>query len=150
MTTTTPNKGYTYPANSSGVDTWDSNLNANFDLIDLNTGGTYLITIGSSISGVTFNSTYCLSYSSTTITLPTTLSQNLNYYVSGTSSSTATMVMATLGGLLVVTNRVTSGTLRVTGTVSGSYTVATDTNSTFMATTDGAIFRIAGYGIFSS
>src|SRR5690348_8183757 len=99
MASPTPNKGMTYPAHGGAVNAWDSPLNVNFDQLDSNLGGTYNVVLGSSIAGATFNSTYAtVSSTISTVTFPTSIAQNLYYYVTGASTlSTPTLTFPAVG-----------------------------------------------------
>lgn len=108
MASPTPNKGYTYPAHGGAVNAWDSPLNDNFDQIDLNVGGTYNINCGSSIAGANYNSSYAtLSSTVTTTTLPTSIAQNMFYFVTGALTADLTVQFPGVGGLYVIHNGTT-------------------------------------------
>ncbi|HEY6018700.1 MAG TPA: hypothetical protein VIY48_02065 [Candidatus Paceibacterota bacterium] len=114
MTSPTPNKGYTYPAHGGAVNSWDSPLNADFDQIDLNVGGTYPITMGSSFAVATYNSSGATIPSTAgTITLPSSLAQNMNYPVTGTIAANTNLVFPSAGGFYFVTNN-SSGAFTLT------------------------------------
>lgn len=109
MVSPTPNKGYTYPAHGGAVNAWDTPLNTNFDQIDLNVGGVYPMTLISTATTVTYNSSNA-TFSSTvaTLTLPAANAQNLTYVLSGTKTQNVSLVFpGNVGGLYDIWNNST-------------------------------------------
>ena len=105
MSSPTPNKGYTYPAHGGAVGAWDTPLNTNFDYIDLNVGGSYPITISSTATTVTYNSSgVIMSSTAASITIPTSLAENLFYNITGTITRALTVNMSSAGGIYVFGN----------------------------------------------
>lgn len=114
MASPTPNKGYTYPAHGGAVGAWDTPLNTNFDQIDLNVGGAYPITVTSTATTVTYNSSGAIvSSTAVSVTIPTTLAQNMFYNVTGTLTQNLSVNMSSAGGLYVFGNN-SSGSFTVT------------------------------------
>jgi len=110
----TPNKGYTYPAHGGAVNTWDTPLNTDFDFIDLNVGGSYNITITSTATTATYASSVAtLSSTVATATLPSSLAQNMYYYVSGALTRNLTVAFPAVGGFYNINNQ-TTGAFSVT------------------------------------
>lgn len=111
MASPTTNRGMTYPAHGGGVGTWDSNLNANFELLDLALGGYYSITASSSITVAnTFNSSFAtIASTAQSITLPTSLAQNLFYNVLGTLQSSLAINMPAAGSIYAFGDSLTTG-----------------------------------------
>ncbi len=111
MASPTTNKGYTYPAHGGGVNTWDSNLNGNFEYQDLNLGGYYSITASSSITVAnTFNSTYAtIASTARSITMSASLAQNLFYNLLGTLQSSLAINMPAAGSIYVFGNSLITG-----------------------------------------
>lgn len=134
MASPTPNKGYTYPAHGGAVNAWDTPLNTDFDTIDLNVGGYYPVTIGSSIVGVTYNSSgVTASSTATTITPPSSLAANLHYYVSGTITQNVKLVLPNSGGFYVVNNG-TTGSFNITvGGATGTAVTVTQGGANIVA-----------------
>lgn len=126
MVSPTPNKGYTYPAHGGAVNAWDSPLNSDFDAIDLNLGGTYNVTLGSTIAVATYNSTNAtIPSTAASITLPTSIANNLHYYVSGTIGATMDLTFpSAFAGIVDITNS-SSGNFSLTTSISGSTATAT-------------------------
>lgn len=138
MTSPTPNKGYTYPAHGGAVNAWDTPLNTDFDYIDLNVGGIYNINCGSSIVGVVQNSTYAtVSSTVSTITLNTSLAQNMYYYVNGTLSSSFGIVFPTSIGSFYVLTNATAGGFEVYAKTANAGSSFVDIGGTKMIVTDG-------------
>lgn len=124
MASPTPNKNMTYPAHGGAVNAWDTPLNADFDQLDLNLGGAYPITIGSTIVGVTYGSTgTTASSTASTLTFPSSLSQNLYYPLSGTLTQSLDLVFPAAGQLCSINNQ-SSGTFAVTAYPAGSSAAA--------------------------
>lgn len=123
MASPTPNKGYTYPAHGGAVDAWDTPLNTNFDYIDLNVGGPYPLTIASTTGAITYNSSFAsIGSAAATITLPSSLAQNMYYKYTGVMTNDQDLSFPAGGGFYVVNHQATGGfTLRAV--VSGSTAV---------------------------
>lgn len=139
MASPTPNKGMTYPAHGGAVDAWDTPLNTNFDQLDLNLGGYYPITVTSTASTATYNSSGAtLSSTVATATLPTANAQNMYYSVSGTLTQNLTLAFPAVGSFYNINNN-SSGAFTVTASVSGSSgtTVAIAQGGTNSILTDG-------------
>ena len=152
MTTTTPNKGYTYPGHGASVDAWDTPLNTNFDYIDLNLGGPYPLTITSTGSAITYNSTYAsIGSAATTITPPSTLAENIYYKYSGTMTADQTIIFPAAGGLYVI-NNASDGAYTLTAAVSGSTSVSVDIaqGGTNVVVTDGTDMVLANSNVLAS
>ncbi len=108
MASPTPNKGYTYPAHGGAVNAWDTPLNTDFDFIDLNVGGSYNITVLSSATTATYASSVAtLSSTVATATLPSSLAQNMYYYVSGALTRNLTIAFPAVGGFYAINNQTT-------------------------------------------
>lgn len=123
MASPTPNKGYTYPVHGGSVNAWDTPLNADFDQIDLNVGGYYPITATTTTAAITFNTSYAtVPSTATSITPNTSIAQNLTYRLSGSISSTMTMLFPEVGSHYIIDNQSTAGTLKV-NTVGGTSAV---------------------------
>lgn len=123
MASPTTNKGYTYPAHGGAVNAWDTPLNDNFDQIDLNVGGVYPITATTTTVAVTFNTSFgTVPSTATSITPNTSIAQNMAFRISGTISSTMTMLLPAAGGFYVIDNQTTAGTFKV-NTTSGTSAV---------------------------
>lgn len=123
MTSPTTNKGYTYPAHGAAVNSWDTPLNTNFDQIDQNLGSTYLITITSTATTATYNSTGAtLSSTVATATLPAANAQNLYYKLTGTLTQNLDLAFPAVGSFYGIQNG-TSGSFSLTAIVSGSTSV---------------------------
>lgn len=121
MASPTTNKGMTYPAHGGAVNSWDSPLNANFDQLDQNLGGMYNITVTSTATTATYASTVAtLSSTVATATIPTSLAQNLYYYVAGTLTQNLAIAMPTVGSFYFFNNQ-TAGAFSVSvGPTGGS------------------------------
>jgi hypothetical protein len=143
MASPTPNKGYTYPAHGGAVDAWDTPLNTNFDQIDLNVGGYYPITVTSTASTVTYNSSGAIASSTAaTVTPPSSLAQNLFYTVSGTLTQAVKLVLPQAGGFYQIRNA-TSGSFDLTvGSASGT-AVTVSQGGTNMVAADGTNFYLS-------
>jgi len=124
MASPTPNKSMTYPAHGGAVNAWDTPINADFDQLDLNLGGEYAITFYSSVvAAPTYNSTYAVAPSTgTTVTLPTSLAQNLYYNVTGTIAGDQSIVWPSGLGAILSVNNASSGAFSVTMTPGGGGT----------------------------
>lgn len=122
MASPTPNKGMTYPAHGGAVNAWDTPLNTNFDQLDSNLGGSYPVTLGSTIAGATFNSSYAtISSTVTTATINSSLAQNLYYKFTGGSTANLTFTMPAIGSLYIFDNQSTGvGTLTINTAAVGS------------------------------
>lgn len=114
MASPTPNKAYTYPAHGGAVGAWDTPLNTNFDWIDLSFGGAYPITVTSTATTVTYNSSGAIvSSTAASVTIPTSLAQNIFYNVTGTLTQNLTVNMSSAGAFYVFGNN-TSGAFTTT------------------------------------
>lgn len=139
MASPTPNKGYTYPAHGGAVGAWDSPLNTNFDQIDLNVGGVYLLTYTSTGTTVTYNSTFA-TFSSTisTLTLPAANAQNLTYILSNSTQAINLVFPGNVGGLYNIWNNGTNGfDVTALTTVAGSSGVAVPAGYKMLVCSDG-------------
>lgn len=157
MASPTTNKGYQYPAHGGAVNSWDTPLNGDLELADLNLGGTYLVTLGSSIGVTTFGSTGVTAPSTVgSLTLPSSLAANLNYQITGTIGANLNLVYPAAGGIYDVTNN-SSGAFSVTVITAavgssgvaigqgGSAAIVADGTNVNYATTDARrIYTFAG------
>lgn len=147
MASPTPNKGYTYPAHGGAVNAWDTPLNADFDQIDLNVGGYYPITATTTTVAVTFNTSYgTVPSTATSITPNTSIAQNLTYRLSGTISSTMTVLFPEVGSFYIIDNQTTAGTLKVntTGGTSAVTIAAAGSNLIYTSTVASNSVNIVG------
>jgi hypothetical protein len=110
MASPTTNKGYTYPAHGGAVNAWDTPLNDNFDQIDKNFGGVYWIECGSSIAGVTFNSTYAtVSSTVSTVTFASSIAQNVYFPVFNALTQALTLVYPAVGSFYIISDQTSGG-----------------------------------------
>lgn len=144
MSSPTPNKGYTYPAHGGATNAWDTPLNTNFDQIDLNVAGYYPITITSTASTVTFNSSYAVASSTAaTITPPSSIAQNLTYALSGTLTQNTKLVLPAAGGLYDIYNN-TSGSFTLTvGSSTGTSATVNQGGTNLVTCYDGTNFILS-------
>ncbi len=115
MVSPTPNKGMTYPAHGGAVNAWDTPLNADFDIIDQSLGGSYGITITSTVAGApVFASSYvAVSSTSPSVTISATFATFLRYELTGTLTQNFTVSFSSVGGLYQIDNA-SSGAFTVT------------------------------------
>lgn len=105
MASPTPNKGFTYPAHGGAVNAWDTPLNTDFDAIDTCLGGSYKITLSSTIAGATFNSTNAtISSTVASIVFPSSIALNLMYDVSGTITQATALTYPAVGAIYYINN----------------------------------------------
>ena len=143
MASPTPNKGYTYPAHGGAVNAWDTPLNQNFDLIDLNVGGYWAATISSTIVGVTYYSSgAAASSTAATLTISTSLAANLNYEFSGTLTQNLQVVMPSEGALYTFKNNLSGSFTMEVGTSSSAGVIIQPGGSNVVAC-DGTIIYLA-------
>lgn len=144
MASPTPNKGYTYPAHGGAVNAWDTPLNTNFDQIDLNVAGYYPITISSTVSTVTYNSSGALvSSTAATVTPPSSLAQNLTYVFSGALTQNLKLVLPAAGGYYAAYNN-TTGSFTVTiGSSTGTSATIQQGGTNTVFCYDGANFILS-------
>ena len=144
MSSPTPNKGYNYPAHGGATNAWDTPLNTNFDQIDLNVAGYYPITITSTASTVTFNSSYAVASSTAaTLTPPSSIAQNLTYAFSGTLTQDVKLVLPAAGGLYDIYNN-TSGSFSLTvGSSTGTSATVNQGGTNLVTCYDGTSFILS-------
>lgn len=122
MASPTPNKGMTYPAHGGAVNSWDTPLNTDFDILDVCLGGNYSLTMVSTASGVTFNSSYAtISSTVATVVFPSTTALNLSYTLTGTLAQNLTFTFPAVGGIYDFYNN-SSGAFSVTANTAGGGT----------------------------
>ena len=138
MASPTPNKGMTYPPHGGAVNAWDTPLNTNFDQLDLNVAGPYPVTIVSTASGITFNSSGAtISSTVNSVTFPSSLVQNLYYNLTGGLTQNLTFVYPAVGGLYVIGNN-SSGSFSLSISVGSTITVSPPQGARFIVVTDSA------------
>lgn len=144
MSSPTPNKGYTYAAHGGATNAWDTPLNTNFDQIDLNVAGYYPITITSTASTVTFNSSYAVASSTAaTITPPSSIAQNLTYAFAGTLTQNTKLVLPAAGGIYDIYNN-TSGSFTLTvGSSTGTTATVNQGGTNLVTCYDGTNFILS-------
>jgi hypothetical protein len=118
--TTTPNKGYTLPVVGSDYNTWGNELNANWDIVDLNLGGLY----DANVAG------------SSNVTITTSEAQNLAHVLTGSLTGNIEYVLPNVGGFYLIDNA-TSGTFAVDVIASGGTGVVVPQGSTQLIWSDG-------------
>lgn len=138
MASPTPNKGYTYPAHGGAVGAWDTPLNTDFDYIDLNVGGAYPVTIVSTATTATYNSSGAtISATVATVTFPSSLAQNLHYNLTGTQTQNIMFTYPAAGGFYIVGNN-SSGAFTLTATVGSTITTTVAQGGRAIVVTDSA------------
>ena len=130
MTTATTYKSFGKPIDGSDNNTWGTELNSLFDLVDKAFGGT----LSKSIS--------------TNTTLNSTEAQNTGFVFTGSLSGNATITWPTFYGFAAITNNTTGG-FSLTCQISGT-TVSIVNGETGFIWSDGTNFIKAGTTVSSA
>lgn len=125
VSTYTPNKGYDKQGTGDNPGAWGPPLNANFDIVDSNLGGTLSLVLSSS-----------------NVTLSASQAQNFFYELTGTLSANIIITFPAVGGLYVVSN-LTSGAFTVT-----VKTAHASSNTLVIAQGHTCVFRANGEDVF--
>lgn len=96
MASPTTNKGYQYPAHGGNVNSWDTPLNADWETLDLNLGGTLSVSLAAG-----------------SVVLTSNQQQNLIYTLTGALPGNVIVQWSAVGGIYVVNNQ-TTGNFSVT------------------------------------
>lgn len=151
MTSPTTNRGMTYPTHAGGVGTWDGNLNANFEILDLALGGYYPITISSTTITTFSSGSASIPSSATSITIPTSLAQNLFFNITGPSSQNLTINVPAAGSpYIFAENSSGSATISLQPTGGSGVTLPHGGQAIVITNSTGANFAQNAFGAITT